>query len=467
MRIPIAISTLLALPALAAPSEHAEPCPEPKLGAVASESDICSRVGTDLLKAGGNAADAMVGTVLCVGVVGMYHSGLGGGGFMVIRSPDGTYEAVDFREKAPAAAFEEMYNNNTEASISGGLASGVPGELRGMEYLHGKYGKLPWRDVVWPAVHIARYGWTVNEDLVSYIESAEAEEYMVNDPTWALDFAPNGTIVKQGDTIRRKRLANTLETIAEEGADAFYTGAIAQATIDALQKENGTMTMQDLADYEVEIRAISQIDYKGYKVTSSSAPSSGAVGLSILNIFGEFEDAGDPAEIKLTTHRFVEAMRFGYGMRTNLGDPLFVEGLADYEKSMLTKETAREVRGKISDTTSYGVEYYNPNGTESLDTPGTAHMVAADADGLVISLTSTINLLFGSELMIPETGVIMNNEMNVSCALQRGVYPSFLRLTYIGLLHPRRLQRLWLRSLAFQLRPAWQAAAIFDNPGHR
>lgn len=127
-------------------------------GAVASESTICSNIGIELLKRGGNAADALVGTTLCVGVIGMYHSGIGGGGFMLVRDSNGQYEAIDFRETAPAAAYQDMYENYTIGSIKTGLASGVPGEIAGLEYLHNKYGLLPWEIVVHPAVHVARNG---------------------------------------------------------------------------------------------------------------------------------------------------------------------------------------------------------------------------------------------------------------------------------------------------------------------
>ncbi|KPM45209.1 Gamma-glutamyltranspeptidase 1 [Neonectria ditissima] len=393
--------------AFAAPSHK-----EPRLGAVASETDICSKIGTKLLKHGGNAADAMVGTVLCVGVVGMYHSGIGGGGFMLVRSDKGAYEFIDFRETAPAAAFEDMYKNDTNLSIYGGLASGVPGELRGLEYLHKNYGVLPWADVVAPAIRVARRGFTVNEDLVRYMNSISGGEFLTDDPTWALDFAPKGHRVKLGETMTRKRYADTLETIANEGVDAFYTGAIANATIAALRKSNGTMTLKDLKNYTVAIREPAQIKYRGYKLTACNAPSGGIVALSALNTVNGYKDFGNPRLRNLTTHRLDEAIRFAYGQRTELGDPSFVDGIADYTASMISPEAGAEIRSKISDTTSHNVSWYNPQGLESLETPGTSHVTTADSSGMAISLTTTINLLFGSRVMVPETGVIMNNEMN-------------------------------------------------------
>lgn len=397
-----------------AQSGLAKPChSKNKLGAVASESSVCSEIGINTLKKGGNAADALVATQFCIGVIGMYHSGIGGGGFMLVRGSDGQYEFIDFRETAPAAAFQDMYNNNTDASLYGGLASGIPGELRGLEHLHKNYGSLPWKQLVLPAVKVARYGFKVTEDLVRYMDTVTPNgDFLTEDPTWAIDFAPNGYRVKLGETITRKRYADTLETIANHGPDAFYSGPIAQATIAALTKANGTMTLEDLKNYTVATREPAEINYRGYKLTATSAPSGGIVALSALNTVGGYDGFGDPAAINLTTHRLDEAIRFAYGQRSELGDPLFVDGLDDFQKAMISADTGAETRSKISDFRTLNVSSYNPMGLESLPTPGTSHIVAADASGLAISVTTTINLLFGSQLMVPETGVIMNDEMN-------------------------------------------------------
>jgi gamma-glutamyltranspeptidase/glutathione hydrolase len=338
---------------------------------------------------------------------------------MIVRSSNGSYEFIDFRETAPAAAFEDMYKNNEQASITGGLASGVPGELRGLQYLHENYGKLPWATVLQPAVKVAREGWTVNQDLVNYMKSAtngaaedNSTNFLTQDPDFAVDFAPEGHLLKLNETITRKRYADTIETIANEGPDAFYEGPIAEATIRALQANNGTMTLDDLKNYTVAIRQPSTITYRDYKLTSCSAPSGGEVALSVLKIMEGYSGVGDPLNSNLTTHRLDESMRFAYGMRANLGDPLFLDGIDEYQEQMISEETAKEVRSKISDTTTFDVSYYDPKGLESLETPGTSHVVTADHTGMSISLTTTVNLLFGSKLVVPETGVIMNNEMN-------------------------------------------------------
>ncbi len=265
-----------------------------------------------------------------------------------------------------------------------------------------------------PAIHTARNGWTVTTDLVNYMIAATAgqQDFLSQDPSWALDFAPNGTRVGLGDTITRKRYADTLETIANGGPEAFYTGYIAETMIDALQRANGTMTLGDLQNYTVAIRQPAQIDYRGYKLTSCSAPSSGVVVLSSLNTVDGYSDFFYPENINLSTHRLDEAIRFAYGQRAQLGDPLFVPGLDRFQQSMLSENTSAEIRSKISDSQTLNVSAYDPSGLESLETPGTSHVVAADRSGMAISLTTTVNLLFGSQLMVPETGIIMNNEMN-------------------------------------------------------
>ena len=312
-----------------------------RLGAVASESSVCSKIGVDLIKDGGNAADAvclkelrkshsklanrnnvhsqLVGTVFCVGVIGMYHSGLGGGGFMIVRGSNGSYEFIDFREKAPAAAFTDMYNNDTDLSLFGGLASGVPGELRGTEYLHKHYGKLPWAHVMRPAINLARNGFIVTQDLVNYENEAIAggPNFLAENPEFSIDFAPNGVLLGLNETITRQRYADTLETISKRGADAFYTGPIANATIQALRASNGTMTLEDLKNYTVAIRKPAQITYRNYKLTACSAPSSGTVALSIMKTIEGYGDIGEASAINLSTHRLDEAMRFAYGEVSN------------------------------------------------------------------------------------------------------------------------------------------------------
>lgn len=166
-----------------------------------------------------------------------------------------------------------------------------------------------------PAISYARNGFTVSADLVRYMASAVSgqDNFLLNDPTWAIDFAPNGTLVQLGDTMYRERYADTLQRISDEGADAFYTGAIAETTIAALQAANGTMTMEDLANYTVALRTPAQISYRDYTITSCTAPSGGEVVLSIMKTLEGYNNVGKPNNINLTTHHIDEAMRFAYG----------------------------------------------------------------------------------------------------------------------------------------------------------
>ncbi|KAL8725479.1 MAG: hypothetical protein Q9181_006410 [Wetmoreana brouardii] len=395
-----------------------------RLGAVASESKLCTQIGIDLLRAGGNAADAAVGTTFCVGVVGMYHSGLGGGGVALVRSSNGTYQSIDFRETAPAAADVDMFKHDVEASIRGGLASGVPGQLRGLEHIHSHYGVLPWKDVLQPAIDVARKGFGVSEDLVKAMgiptahdrrrapEFTDDNHFLTDDPAWAADFAPNGTMLGFGDVMSRKRYADTMEEIARDGVDSFYTGKLASQTIEAIQKAGGLMTMDDLGSYNVVVRSPVEISFHGHRVLGCGEPASGAVTLSILKTVEGYEGFAKPETENISTHRTVEAMRFGYGKRASFGDPDFLQQPYDLEHDILNDSYAASIRERIMDDHTQNVSAYDPNGFEMHNSHGTSQISTLDASGLAISLTTTINLFFGSHLMIPENGIILNSQMN-------------------------------------------------------
>lgn len=238
------------------------------------------------------------------------------------------------------------------------------------------------------------------------------DNFLINDPTWAIDFAPKGKLLQVGDTITRRRYADTLETIAQRGPDAFYQGPVAEAMIRKLHQTGGTMTMEDLKNYTAAIRTPAAIDYRNYRIRSCSAPSSGTVAMSVMKIIEGYPTIGEDATLNISTHLFDEAIRFGYGQRSELGDPEFVEGMYEFQDEMLNATTAALIRSKINYFHTLNVSAYDPSGFESLETPGTSAIVTSDASGLSISLTTTVNLLFGSHVMVPETGVIMNNEMN-------------------------------------------------------
>lgn len=192
--------------------------------------------------------------------------------------------------------------------------SGVPGELRGLHYIHENYGSLPWSQVLQPAIDTARDGFTVTHDLARGMDFAtRSYDFLAKDPTWAIDFAPYGTKLGVGDIMTRKRYANTLETIARDGPDALYTGKMGEAMVNVLRKSNGTMAMLDLENYAVISRPPVSIDFHGYHVAGCGSPASGAVALSVLKTIEGYENFGCKESANLSAHRLVEAMRFAYG----------------------------------------------------------------------------------------------------------------------------------------------------------
>ncbi|KAK7437861.1 hypothetical protein VKT23_018298 [Stygiomarasmius scandens] len=390
----------------------------PQHGAVATEVNECSQIGVEIMKEGGNAVDAIIASTLCVGVVGAYHSGIGGGGFMIVRfnQDDGShaYEMIDFRETMPAAGNESMYNDSPDptASTIGGLSVGVPGELRGWETLHKRHGKLPWKRLFQPAIRVARDGFAVNVDLASEL-NADTFPFLLSDPLWAEVYAPNGTLLKEGDTCYRKRYAQTLQKLANHGADAFYTGEIADNIVKAASARGGIITHEDLEGYQVVIRTPNNITYRNSRIFSTVAPSSGSVVLSVLKIFEGYPGSAidtDP-EFNVTLHRLIQATKFGYGQRTNYGDPAFTSNVTELEKFYLEESTVEQVRALISDNTTHTPAFYDPTNYTILSDNGTSHVAAMDSNGMAVSLTTTVNLIWGSRVMT-EDGIILNDEMD-------------------------------------------------------
>ena len=290
--------------------------------------------------------------------------------------------------------------------------SGVPGEVRGLQHIYDHYGSLPWSMLVQPAIRLARDGFVISEDFAKAMDlSTQLYDFLSEDPVWAEDFAPKGRRLQKGEVMTRKRYARTLEAIASQGADAFYTGPIGRAMIDTLQKYNGSMVLKDLEDYQILSRHPVDIKYKGLRIYSCGTPASGAVILSSLKILEGYNESSEDFQ-DLKVHRMDEATRFGYGKRASFGDPDFVDGLVAFEAEMLSERFAAVTRDKISDHHTLNLSDYDPEGFESLEDHGTSHVVTADASGMAFSLTTTVNLFFGSRLMVPETGIIMNDQMN-------------------------------------------------------
>ncbi|KAF8984353.1 hypothetical protein BGZ46_008220 [Entomortierella lignicola] len=379
-----------------------------KNGAVATEEIHCSEIGVQVLKDGGNAVDAAVASCLCIGTVNMFSAGIGGGGFMTIRLPNGTVEVIDFRETAPAGANPNMYKKDPLLAQKGGLSVAVPGEIRGLGLAHSRYGKLPWERLFAPSVKLAREGWAIGPELAKRLQIYKT--MMETEPDWASTFAPNGTVLREGQKIQRKSLADTLETIGKEGVDAFYTGPIAQSMVDHIKANGGILDMNDMKSYKPLIKKPMIGYYQGRKIYTSPAPTSGPVLISILNILERYDLGRFKANANVEAHRLVEAMKFGYAQRTELGDPDFTD-LESKIQNILSKDTAGLIRANISDSRTFPVEYYNPQ-WGPIDNHGTTHMSTVDRDNMAVALTSTVNLVFGSKLLDPKTGIILNDEMD-------------------------------------------------------
>ncbi|KAJ9480229.1 putative Glutathione hydrolase proenzyme (putative) [Pseudozyma hubeiensis] len=412
-----------------------------KHGAVSSEVDVCSNIGAQLLQQGGSAVDSIIGTALCVGSIASYHSGLGGGGHALLRSPyaadantnrkrsnqndarskSASYIHVDFREVFPAAATEDMYSNNPvkNASLYGGLAVGVPGEPKAWWDLHQKYGKLPWSKVFEPAITLNRRGFKVTAELAKALNTTQYP-FLCADKRWSRFYCPDGKLAQLGDTIKKERYAETLELIARKGIHPYYQGSIADDIVDTIANNNvlkGIMTKQDLANYRVEYRTPHNVTLRGgkYRLFGTKAPSSGSVVLSTLQTTDQFRADGqeDLNNVNVSTHRFIEANKFSYGQRTNYGDPAFVKNVTHLESEYLELDVSKENKNKINDSRTFPMDYYIPSNknTQIMSDHGTSAITVVDADGMAISLTTTVNTFWGSQLMTKH-GFPLNNELD-------------------------------------------------------
>jgi gamma-glutamyltranspeptidase/glutathione hydrolase len=380
---------------------------------VVADSELASQAGMTILKSGGNAVDAAIATALALSVVDQASSGLGGGGFMVIyRAKDKKSFALDFRETAPAASRRDLYLKDGKpvpaASLTGPLAVGVPGEVAGLIEAHKKFGSVPLSVLAAPAVKLAADGFPLDATLRVAIERG------VNNLKRFVDlgriYMPNGEVPKEGELIRQPRLAATIKAIAQQGREVFYRGWIAEAIVDMVKKEGGVMTLDDLRKYQAVWREPLIGSYRGRTVITMPPPSSGGVALlQMLNIvegykLDEFKHNSAPY-----LHVLAEAMKHAFADRAeHLGDPDFVHVPI---RKLTDKRYAAWVRGRISsdkthEPTYYG--YYNYNGEKG----STTHFSVIDQEGNAVACTQTVNTRFGSKLLVPTVGIVLNNEID-------------------------------------------------------
>ncbi|CAM8945441.1 unnamed protein product [Rhodiola kirilowii] len=382
---------------------------ESEKGVVAADDGRCSEVGASILRENGHAVDAAVATALCAGVVNPMASGIGGGGFMVVRSAE-TSETIayDLRETAPAAASENMYENNPEAKVYGALAMGVPGEIAGLHVAWKRNGRLPWKKLFQPAIELARNGFVVAPYLAKCI--AASEKMILSDRGLQQVFAPNGKLLRAGDTCYNVELSRSLESIAEQGPQALYNGTVGEKLVQDVRVAGGILSMDDLRNYKVEITKAVAVNTMGYTIYGMPPPSSGTVGLSLIaNIFDSYEDP-NAAKGDLGLHRLIEAMKHMFAFRMNLGDPDFVN-ISDYITDMLSPSFAKQFQKMINDNTTFPLEYYMYRWSQLQD-HGTCHFCIVDADRNAVSMTTTVNYGFGGGVLSPSTGIVLNNEMD-------------------------------------------------------
>jgi gamma-glutamyltranspeptidase/glutathione hydrolase len=390
-------------------------------GLVVADSELASAAGMEILKRGGNAVDAAIATAFALSVVDQASSGLGGGGFMVIyRAKDQKSFALDFRETAPRASSRELYMKDgkpvASLSLTGALAVGVPGEVAGLVEARKRFGTLSLATLVAPAVKLASDGFPLDATLRIAIERQQSGMKRFAD--LGRIFMPNGEVPKEGDVIRQAELAETLKVIAQQGAEIFYQGRIAEAIAETIKNNGGVMTLEDLKNYKAVWREPLIGTYRNRTIVTMPPPSSGGVALlEMLNILEGYKldqlQHNSPAYLHLIT----ETMKHAFADRAQfLGDPDFVHVPI---RKLTSKDYALWMRGRISpDKTQppnfYG--YYNYNAEKG----GTTHFSVIDRFGNAVSCTQSVNTRFGSKLIAARTGIVLNNEMD-DFAIHSGV----------------------------------------------
>ncbi|MFW6092688.1 MAG: gamma-glutamyltransferase [Pseudomonadota bacterium] len=380
-------------------------------GMVVSQNHMASRIGADVLEAGGSAVDAAVATAFALVVTHPAAGNIGGGGFLVYRPDEGEPVAYDFREKAPAGADEEMWLEDGEYSFErhhmSHAAVGVPGTVAGLYMAWRDEGRLPWARLVRPAVRLAREGITVSHGLAESLAGAlpRMEAY----PASLAQFSRDGEPYRPGDVLVQEDLADTLERIAEHGPDGFYRGRTAQLIVDEMERGGGLITLQDLAEYEPRRREPIRGSYRGYEVLGMPPPSSGGVVLvEMLNILEGFDlgelGFGTPA----TLHRMAEAMRRAYADRArHLGDPDFNPDMP--VARLISEAHARKRRESID--LQHASESVPGAFTWPVESDETTHFSIVDADRNAVSLTYTLEWSYGSGIVVPGGGFLLNNEL--------------------------------------------------------
>jgi gamma-glutamyltranspeptidase / glutathione hydrolase len=386
---------------------------------VASQHELASQIGADIMRRGGNAVDAAIAVGIALAVVYPEAGNIGGGGFMLIRRPDGETFAIDYREMAPKAATRDLFVDaggnlikGEGSSTVGYRASGVPGTLAGFDLAFRKYGskKVTWADLVRPARLIAQRGFVLSKRLADLFKDYEDTLSKYEDSRRI--FLNNGKPFEEGDVLVQSDLARTLARIERLGAREFYTGQTAKMIADDMKVNGGLITLQDLRDYQPKERAPLRGSYRGHEIISMPPPSSGgAVMFSTLNILENYRPEDLAFSSAKKYHLIAEASRRAFADRAEfMGDPDFSRIPVG---RMIDKAYARQRASSIRDRRASTSREIGPGDiaarSESMDT---THYTVVDPEGTVVSNTYTINDLYGSRVTVKGTGVLLNDEMD-------------------------------------------------------
>mgnify|MGYP002336318760 FL=1 len=385
---------------------------------VASQHELASKIGVDILKKGGNAVDAAIAVGLALAVVYPEAGNIGGGGFMLIRSPKGDTHAIDYREMAPAGAHRDIYvDKNGDlirgegSSTVGYRASGVPGTLAGFELAFKKYGskRVSWAELVRPARLLADNGYTLTHRLAELFKTYKST--LSQYPESKRVFLKEGQFFEEGDIFRQPDLGRTLARVEREGAKDFYSGLTAKMIADDMKANGGLITLDDMRNYRAKEREPLVGTYRGHKIISMPPPSSGGiVMLQVLNMMEGYSVNDLPFGSAARLHILAEAMRRSFADRAEyMADPDFANVPVS---SLIDKKYAESRRSSIksrSASASKDIRFGTIAGRESMDT---THYTVVDKSGMVVSNTYTINDLYGSRVTIKGTGILMNDEMD-------------------------------------------------------
>ena len=382
-------------------------------GMVVSAHPLASEAGAKILKMGGNAFDAAIATQFALAVVYPQAGNIGGGGFLVGTTNKGEKFALDYRETAPIKASKDMYldekgNANTDLSQNGRLAVGVPGSISGMFYTHKKYGKLPMAALIQPAIDLAEKGFAVTLREANLLNSTKEDFLKHNSHKTAFT---KDIPWKQGDLLIQKELANTLKTIQKNGEKGFYEGKNAQFLVDEMKKGNGIISLEDLKNYKTRERKVLSFDYKGNEIISMPLPSSGGPLLAQMLKMASYEnlekyEQNSPEALQI----MVEAERRAYADRAEyMGDPDFIED----KTQMLISDEYLKNRWK-----NFSFEKATPSAevgniiSQPKESEQTTHISIIDKFGNAASITTTLNGLYGSKVVVKGGGYFLNNEMD-------------------------------------------------------